>query len=49
MGLSDNSPNETTQDALDDIKAKKSSVWVLSFNGGELTGADYLPSPLPVR
>ena len=37
------------QDALDDIKAKKSSAWVLSFNGGELTGADYLPSPLPVR
>nr|WP_245803054.1 NUDIX hydrolase [Corynebacterium phocae] len=32
-----------------DIKAKKSSVWVLAFNDGELTGADYLASPLPVR
>ncbi|WIM68719.1 bifunctional NUDIX hydrolase/histidine phosphatase family protein [Corynebacterium breve] len=32
-----------------EIKAKKASVWVLSFNNGELTGADYLPSPLPVR
>lgn len=34
---------------VDDLKVKKSSVWVLSFNGGELTGADYLASPLPVR
>lgn len=33
----------------DDVKCKKSSVWVLSFNDGELTGADYLASPLPVR
>ena len=32
-----------------DIKAKKGSVWVLSFNEGRLTGADYLPSALPVR
>lgn len=37
------------QDALDDLKAKKGSVWVLSFNGGELTGADYLASALPVK
>lgn len=34
---------------LDEIKAKKSSVWVLSFHAGELTGADYLASPLPVK
>lgn len=33
----------------EDIKAKKGSVWVLSFNDGRLTGADYLPSALPVR
>ncbi|SES19373.1 NUDIX hydrolase [Corynebacterium cystitidis] len=33
----------------DEIKAKKASVWVLSFVDGELTGADYMPSPLPVR
>ena len=33
----------------DDLPVKKSSVWVLSFNNGELTGADYLASPLPVR
>lgn len=34
---------------LADLKFKKSSVWVLSFNNGELSGADYLASPLPVR
>ena len=34
---------------LDEIKAKKASVWVLSFNGGQLTGADYLTSPLPAK
>lgn len=34
---------------LDEIKAKKASVWVLSFTHGELTGADYLASPLPVK
>ncbi|MGO2612608.1 NUDIX hydrolase [Corynebacterium flavescens] len=34
---------------LEELKFKKASVWVLSFNGGELTGADYLASPLPVR
>lgn len=33
----------------DDLKVKKASVWVLSFHDGELTGADYLASPLPVR
>lgn len=32
-----------------DIEAKKASVWVLSFHNGELTGADYLTSPLPVK
>lgn len=34
---------------VNEIKAKKSSVWVLSFTDGELTGADYLASPLPVK
>ena len=34
---------------LDEIEAKKASVWVLSFNNGELTGADYLTSPLPAK
>ena len=33
----------------EEIKAKKASVWVLSFKDGELIGADYLASPLPVR
>lgn len=31
-----------------EIRAKKGSVWVLSFNDGQLTGADYVPSALPV-
>ena len=31
-----------------DIHAKKGSVWVLSFSNGQLTGADYIPSALPV-
>ena len=31
-----------------EIHAKKGSVWVLSFNEGQLTGADYVPSALPV-
>lgn len=35
--------------SIDELKFKKASVWVLSFNDGELTGADYLASPLPVR
>lgn len=34
---------------LDEIQAKKASVWGLSFHDGELTGADYLASPLPVK
>ncbi|WP_425453773.1 NUDIX hydrolase [Corynebacterium pseudopelargi] len=34
---------------LEDTEAKKASVWVLSFHEGELTGADYLASPLPVK
>lgn len=32
-----------------EIHAKKGSVWVLSFHGGQLTGADYIPTALPVR
>ncbi|WKD57772.1 Putative mutator protein MutT4 [Corynebacterium capitovis DSM 44611] len=32
-----------------DIPVKKGGVWVLSFHKGELTGADYMPSALPVR
>lgn len=33
----------------EEIKAKKASVWVLSFHEGRLSGADYLASPLPVK
>ncbi len=33
----------------DKINVKKGSVWVLSFREGELTGADYIPSALPVQ
>lgn len=32
-----------------EIASKKGSVWVLTFNNGELTGADYMPTALPVR
>ena len=32
-----------------DLEAKKGSVWVLAFNNGQLTGADYMASPLPVK
>lgn len=41
--------SDTGRLPLGEIKAKKASVWVLSFNNGELTGADYLASPLPVK
>lgn len=34
---------------LSDIVSKKGSVWVLSFHDGQLTGADYLASALPVK
>lgn len=34
---------------FEDLRFKKGSVWVLSFNNGVLTGADYLASALPVR
>lgn len=35
---------------IEDLRAKKGSVWVLHFNAAEkLLGADYLASPLPVR
>lgn len=34
---------------LDDVEAKKASVWMLFFNEGQLTGADYLTSPLPAK
>ncbi|AGP31058.1 NUDIX hydrolase [Corynebacterium terpenotabidum] len=35
---------------IEDIRAKKASVWVLHFSAAEkLLGADYLASPLPVR
>lgn len=34
---------------LEEIPCKKGSVWVLSFNNGELTGADYLASALPAK
>lgn len=32
-----------------DIHAKKGSTWVLSFRDGQLTGADYIPTALPVQ
>ncbi|QYH19829.1 NUDIX hydrolase [Corynebacterium aquatimens] len=32
-----------------EINAKKGSTWVLSFAGGQLTGADYIPTALPVQ
>lgn len=31
------------------LKTKKGGVWVLHFNGGTLTGADYMASALPVK
>ena len=31
------------------INAKKGSVWSLTFHKGQLSGADYLPSALPVK
>ncbi|QPK84097.1 NUDIX hydrolase [Corynebacterium qintianiae] len=31
------------------INVKKGGAWVLSFHGEDLTGADYMPSALPVR
>lgn len=34
---------------IDDLKAKKASVWVLHFRGEELLGADYLASPAPLK
>lgn len=34
---------------LEEIEAKKASVWVLSFHDGQLSGADYLTSPLPAK
>ncbi|PAT06720.1 NTP pyrophosphohydrolase [Corynebacterium hadale] len=32
-----------------EINAKKGSVWSLTFHKGQLSGADYLPSALPVK
>lgn len=32
-----------------DIAAKKGSTWALSFRNGQLTGADYIPTALPVQ
>lgn len=32
-----------------EILAKKGSTWVLSFKDGQLTGADYIPTALPVQ
>ena len=33
----------------DELETKKGSVWVLSFNNGDLTGADYMASALPLK
>lgn len=34
---------------VEDLRVKKSSVWVMHFRGGELLGVDYLASPLAVK
>ncbi|MEJ6019426.1 bifunctional NUDIX hydrolase/histidine phosphatase family protein [Corynebacterium sp. H113] len=34
---------------LEDIPCKKGSMWVLGFNDGVMTTADYYASPLPVK
>lgn len=34
---------------VEDLRVKKSSVWVLHFQGEKLLGLDYLASPLPVK
>lgn len=34
---------------IEHIKCKKAGVWILTFAEGQLCGADYLASPLPVR
>lgn len=34
---------------VEDLRVKKSSVWVLHYRGEELLGVDYLASPLPVK
>ncbi|HIW96602.1 MAG TPA: NUDIX hydrolase [Candidatus Corynebacterium gallistercoris] len=34
---------------IEDMRVKKSSVWVLHFKGEELLGVDYLASPLAVK
>lgn len=35
--------------SIDDIPCKKGSAWVLTFSDGQLSGADYLASPLPIK
>ena len=34
---------------IEDMRVKKSSIWVLHFRGDQLLGLDYLASPLPVK
>lgn len=34
---------------VEDMRVKKSSIWVLHFKGEDLLGVDYLASPLPVK
>lgn len=34
---------------VEDMRVKKSSIWVLHFKGEKLLGLDYLASPLPVK
>lgn len=34
---------------IEDMRVKKSSVWVLHFKGDTLLGLDYIASPLPVK
>ncbi|MBN9644604.1 NUDIX domain-containing protein [Corynebacterium mendelii] len=34
---------------LEEIRCKKAGAWILTFSRGQLAGADYLASPLPVK
>ena len=35
--------------SIDEVPCKKASTWALFFRDGELIGADYMASPLPVK
>ena len=42
-------PAGATDLPIEDIPCKKGSAWVLGFNDGVLTTADYYASALPVK